>query len=162
MSSHMWVKESKCYGYFFLTEIQNNSWVLYAIISHIISICSSSSESILNHVSVILTRLHSSALSSQPLSLKASVLGTEVWAITVLVQEVAPICGSFWGLCMFWVQRTGRQLACWMNRGLTEVKCRLNHPKRPLLPVFVAVSVSLCLSVHVPLFSLCQHVCRVY
>lgn len=71
-------KRKKCQGYFFLSEIQNNPKVLYAIISHIISIGSFSSGSILNQVSVILTSLRSGALSSQSLSLKASVQGAEV------------------------------------------------------------------------------------
>lgn len=75
---HVWEKESKYQGYFFLSEIQNYPKVLYAIISHIISIGSSSSESILNQVSVILTSLRSGALSSQSLSLKASIQGAEV------------------------------------------------------------------------------------
>lgn len=79
---------------------------------------------------------------------------------------MAPICGSSWGLRVcFCTSRLGRQLARWMSRGLSEVKCGLNHSKKkkrvPWLPVFVVGAVCLCLSVHVLLFSLCQHVCAV-
>lgn len=68
----------KCQGYFFLSEIQNNPKVPRTIISRIISIDISSSESILNQASVILTSLRSGALCSQLLSLKASIQRAEV------------------------------------------------------------------------------------
>lgn len=46
------------------------------------------------------------------------------------------------------------------TEGLSEVKCGLNHPQKKG-PDFLSLQlggVSLCLSVHVLLFSLCQHV----
>lgn len=42
-----------------------------------------------------------------------------------------------------------------MKGGLSEVKCGVNQPKKAPSRSFVAADVSLCLSVHVLLFSLC-------